>query len=95
MDRVQIITFSANFITIFKNLISYAIIARILLSWFSPMGAPRGRFSQLLYDITDPFLNLAKKIPHRIGMIDLSPLIALIGIDLLSYFIVNLLYKLA
>lgn len=95
MDKVQIISFVANFITIFKNLVVYAIIGRVLLSWFS-MGQMRhpGRFASFLYEVTDPFINLAKKIPHQIGMLDLSPLIALFAVDLLGQLLVVLLYKL-
>ena len=89
MDKFQLISFLVDFIVVFKNLIVYAIIGRIIISWFT-MGqtASGGRVTQLLHSATDPFLNLAKKLPHRIGMIDLSPMIALIGIDLIGHFIV-------
>jgi YggT family protein len=95
MDKYQLIAFSINFVVILGNLLIYAIIGRVLVSWFS-MGkfGQRGRFSQLLFDITDPVVNIARKLPHKIGMIDLSPLITLIGIDLLVRLITTLLSKL-
>ncbi|MDD3861960.1 MAG: YggT family protein [Candidatus Gracilibacteria bacterium] len=93
MSKIQFINFTANFVVIFRDVVTYALIARIIMSWFS-MGRPvQGRISLFLKDATDPILNIAKKLPHKIGMIDLSPLIALIGIDLLSRLVIILLAK--
>jgi uncharacterized protein YggT (Ycf19 family) len=95
MDKIQILKFTANFVIILRDLLSYAIIARIIMSWFT-MGRPsHGRIAMFLRDVTEPILRLAKKLPHRIGMIDLSPFIALIGLDLLGRLIVVLLTQLA
>lgn len=85
MTLTSFLAFLLQFINIFGNLLIYAIIARVLLSWFSMRGSDgRGPISRIVYEITDPVINLAKKIPHSIGMIDLSPMIALIAIDLLK-----------
>jgi YggT family protein len=88
----QFIGFTVNFILILRDLITYAIIGRIIVSWVN-MGrpGPRGPISQFLYDVTDPILNVAKKLPHRIGMIDLSPIIVIIGVELLARLIIRLL----
>lgn len=95
MNKVQLIVFFADFVLIFKNLIVYAIIARILASWFT-MGQMRspGKVIRFLDDITNPFINLARKLPHTIGMFDLAPMIAMFGVDFLGQFIATLLYKL-
>lgn len=89
MDKVSILLFLASFVQILSNILSLLIFGRVIYSWFR-MGsfAQRGRIGQFLYDTTDPVFNLAKKLPHRIGMIDLSPLIALVAIDLLSRLII-------
>ncbi|MFH1218642.1 MAG: YggT family protein [Candidatus Peregrinibacteria bacterium] len=94
MDKTQLVAFSIQFITVLGNLISFAIIASILMSWFT-MGRPdaKGRFTQMLSDVTEPVINVARKIPHKIGMIDLAPLIALIGVDLLVRLIVYLIIR--
>jgi uncharacterized protein YggT (Ycf19 family) len=55
----------------------------------------KGRIYQFFCDVTDPILNLARKLPHRIGMIDLSPLIVLIGIDIFVRIAIILIGKLA
>ena len=93
MSKVQLINFVANFVVIFRDLMSYAIIARIILSWFTLGQQGQGRIAGFLRDVTEPVLNLARKIPHRIGLIDLSPLIALVGLDLLGRLIIMLLSK--
>jgi YggT family protein len=96
MDKYEIIGFTINFLQILGNLVTYAIIGRVLVSWFT-MGRPGGggSITRILYEVTDPLINLVKKIPHKIGMIDLSPLIALIAVDLIISLLVILLNKLA
>lgn len=95
MDKFQILQFTGSFIRAFGSLLTYAIIIRIVLSWIrmGKPGAPHGQFSQLIHDVTEPVIALARKLPHRIGMIDLAPLIALLGIDLLVGVIIVLLNK--
>lgn len=93
MSKIQLLNFTANFVVILRDLITYAIIARIIMSWFTMGQQSRGRISMFLKDATDPILNIAKKLPHRIGMIDLSPLIALLGVDLFAKLVVLLLSK--
>lgn len=94
MDKIQILIFTQNFVIVLGNLMTYAIIIRIIISWFT-MGTfgHRGRIAQFFFDVTDPVLNLCRKLPHRIGMIDLSPLIALIGIDLFVRLIIIVIEK--
>lgn len=95
MTKIQIISFLVQFVVILGDIIFYAILLRIIMSWVS-MGSFgfRGRFTQALNDITDPIINIAKKLPHRFGMFDFSPMIALFGVELLTRGIVILLSKL-
>ncbi|MBU1992449.1 MAG: YggT family protein [Patescibacteria group bacterium] len=84
--------FLITFVQTFVDIMSVLIIVRVLMSWFMATGrrAP-GRLTQIVYDVTEPVIKIAKKVPHRIGMIDLSPIIALIGLDLAGYFFILLL----
>lgn len=69
----------------------YAIMARIILSWVFLLGNRHpGRVMYFLYDITNPVIHMAKKLPHVIGMIDLSPLIALFALELARYLLIQL-----
>ena len=66
----------------------YALFARILLSWFpvTPGGAMASIVS-VLYSLTEPVLGPLRRTipPVRLGAaaLDLSPLIVLIGLQLL------------
>lgn len=61
------------------NAYTLLILVRALLSWFSPN--PYNRFYQLLIRITEPVLGPLRRIIPMRG-IDLSPLIAILLIDL-------------
>lgn len=74
--------------TVFR-LLTLAIVARIILSWFRVSGW--GGFYQFLAGVTEPMLSLARKITPRMGMLDFSPLVALIGLDLLNALIIRIL----
>ncbi|OPX84680.1 MAG: YGGT family protein [Pelotomaculum sp. PtaB.Bin104] len=61
---------------------SYLLIFRILLSWFKHNHyQPIIRF---VYEITDPYLNIFRKLIPPFGMLDLSPIVALIVLQLLQ-----------
>lgn len=72
-------------VNIFTKLLGFAIIGRVLLSWVHPGRERSTRLGEILYDITEPVMNLARMLPHRVGMMDLSPIIALFGLDIINY----------
>ena len=72
-------------IKIIFNLLWWAILIRVLLSWL-PMANikidPYNPVVQALYAITDPILEPLRKF-FTIGMMDLSPIIVLVGLSYL------------
>ncbi|MFB1081185.1 YggT family protein [Jeotgalibacillus sp. JSM ZJ347] len=58
---------------------SYALIIYILLSWFP--NARESSFGQLLAKICEPYLEPFRKIIPPLGMIDISPLVAIIALN--------------
>jgi YggT family protein len=78
-----ILFFLVNLIRIVK----YAILVRVLMSW---MGGERGRIGQMIYEITEPVLRIFRNILPRMGMIDLSPLIAFFVLDFLQIGVISL-----
>ncbi len=68
-----------NFGSIFCDLMSTAIFIQILLSWFV---RPDHRVYELLDSMTRPVMKLAKSITPKTGMFDLSPIIALFGLEI-------------
>jgi YggT family protein len=70
------------------TVLSLAVIARALLSWFDP--GMRYSISQLLVDLTEPIIApIRRVVPPVGGMIDLSPLIALILLQVIERVIIS------
>ena len=58
------------------NLLSLCIFIRALLSWVQP--DPRNPIAQALDAITEPILQPLRQVVPRIGMVDITPLVAII-----------------
>ena len=74
------------------NIYSFVLLARVLMSWV-PMFTnrpldPYNPLVKFLLDVTEPVLAPLRRY-LVIGMIDLSPLVALIGLQVLSSIIIN------
>ena len=60
-----------------------AIIIRIVLSWFPlSSGGAIARINDVLVTITDPVLAPLRNVLPRTGVIDLTPLVALLGLEI-------------
>jgi YggT family protein len=70
------------------DIYSLVIIVRALISWVSP--DPYNPIVRLLYKLTEPLLRLLRHIvpPRKLGGLDLSPMLALLLIQLLRYTII-------
>ncbi len=64
------------------TLLYLAIMARIILSWFR--FDPYHPVSVFLYRVTEPILGFFRGIIPPIGMIDLSPIVALIVLGIIQ-----------
>mgnify|MGYP005606561939 FL=1 len=58
---------------------SYALIIYILMSWFP--GARESSFGQIMGRICEPYLEVFRKFIPPIGMIDFSPIVAIITLN--------------
>lgn len=65
-----------TFVELLFNILQFAIIIRSLLSWFNPR--PDNPLVVLLMDITEPILAPLRRIVPRLGMIDITPLVAIL-----------------
>jgi YggT family protein len=61
------------------------VFARVILSWFplSPDGAMAGIYS-FTYNVTEPVLGPLRRVLPPIGGFDLSPIVVLLGIQILQ-----------
>jgi YggT family protein len=69
-----------NIISTAFTVYSFALIIYILMSWFP--GARQSAFGEMLGRICEPYLDVFRRIIPPIGMFDLSPLVALIVLNL-------------
>ncbi len=86
--KPQIINFVILFVSIFLKLCYWAIFAHVLMSW---LARGRTKFGVILDEIVRPILAPFRWV--RIGMIDLSPIAALITLDYAGDFLVKFLTK--
>ncbi|MSQ25423.1 MAG: YggT family protein [Dehalococcoidia bacterium] len=66
---------------------TFAILARSLLTWF-PMS-PGNSLAQALFRITEPILAPFRAILPKIGMFDLSPMVAIVVLQLAGGLVLN------
>ena len=72
-------------LVIVLRLFVWAIIIRVLLSWLPMAGIridPYNPVIRALYSITDPILEPLRRYT-TVGMIDLSPIVAIVAIEIL------------
>ncbi len=71
-----------TFISLLFNILSMLILGRVLLSWIDPMG--NMQISQVLRELTEPILGPIRSIMPNIGMIDISPIVAILLLSMIS-----------
>ena len=76
-----------TFIRILGNVLWIAILIRALMSWVMPQEG--SGFSRVLRDITEPILAPIRRVMPPLGGIDLSPLLAIILIQLVVYLVAS------
>lgn len=87
-----ILSFS-QLVSLFINVFVFAVFARAMLSWFDPGNYNSA--SSLLQSLTEPLLNMCRKVIPDLGGIDLSPLVALVILQVAKMMILPPLSQLA
>ena len=86
----------ADFVGAFVTVYIIVIIAWVILSFIFSMGVrvPYSRWSNavmdFLRDTASPWLNLFRRLPLRIGPLDLTPIVAIIALQILGSIVVGL-----
>lgn len=84
----------ARVLNLVLSIYMWLIIVRAIASWFAM--DPYNPIYQFLIRITEPFLGYIRRlIPLRAGMVDLSPIFAIIIIIFLQGFVVQSLFGIA
>lgn len=87
----------ANTIHIIFRAYTYLIFARVILSWirvdpYHPVWGPILRF---VFQATEPIMQPVRRLLPSMGGLDFTPIVVLIGLDLIRGVIIQLLVGLA
>lgn len=77
----------AQFVGILIQVLTWAIIIRALITWF-PI-APDSPIVRVLDDVTEPIMAPLRRVVPRLGMIDITPIVALVLLQLLGQVLVS------
>lgn len=77
----------SELISLVLNIFLIAILVQVILSWLGPQTY--NPISAVLYSLTEPVLRPARRILPPISGIDLSPILAIIGLQLFKILIVT------
>jgi YggT family protein len=72
---------------------SFIIIARVIVSWVrvSPYHPTWGPVVRFIYQATEPLMEPVRRFLPAMGGLDFSPIIVLLGLDLLRTLVVGML----
>lgn len=89
----EIIAILINTVDIFFRALTFLIILRILMSWLAPHA--QGSIVNFIVSTTTPILDVFRRLPLRIGMIDFSPIVALLVLDFAREFLLKVIIGMA
>ena len=82
----------AQFVRVFIFVYTLLILAFILTSWIRlPYSPTLNRVQRFLYDVCDPYLRIFRRFIPPLGPLDLSPMVAIIVLFVLSNVLTSLL----
>ena len=71
------------------QLYSYVLLARIILSWIPNLDRTNP-IVQLLHQLTDPILEPVRRTIPPLGMVDISPIVVFIGLQILRSIVIGM-----
>ena len=93
---MQLRTDIADFLTALFNVYSLLLVAWIIVSFVFSLGVrmpysrPLNAVLDFLRDVTEPYLRLFRRLPLRIGPLDLTPIVALLVLRIVGGIVVGL-----
>ncbi len=82
---IDLVGFAGTFYTL-------VLLARVVISWVQP--GLHNPLVNILYQVTEPVLRPVRHVLPPVGGLDFSPLIVLIGVQVLEQLLVSILYRL-
>jgi len=83
-------TLFITFVVLLFRILSLAIFISVLLSWIDPTG--NMRFTLIMREITEPILAPIRRLLPSMGMIDISPFIAMLLLNALGQLVASVIH---
>ncbi len=84
-----------NFVQVFTLVYFLLIFAYILMSWVRlPYSIWLNRIQRFLYDVCEPYLRIFRRFLPPFGPLDLSPIVAIFSLFIVSRIVISLLDRL-
>jgi uncharacterized protein YggT (Ycf19 family) len=81
-----------TFVNVFVSVYSLVILLYIIASWLRlPYSPWLNRIQRFLYDVSEPYLRLFRRVLPSTGPLDLSPLIGIIVLVILGQVVIRIL----
>ena len=74
-----------NFLELLCEVLTLVILLRVIMSWVSP--GQTNMLTKTLYQVTEPILAPLRRIIPRVGMLDFSPFVAIILLQIIATFL--------
>ena len=74
--------FLSYFVNIFTRVMTFAIFIRVILTWF-PVD-PSNPMVTMLFQITEPILAPLRRVIPMMGMIDITPMVAIFLLQMIG-----------
>lgn len=83
---------AASLNTLFQ-IFSFLILARVIISWVrpNPYHPTWGPIIRVIFQVTDPIMEPVRRLMPPMGGLDFSPIIVLLGLDILRRLIIGML----
>jgi YggT family protein len=81
-----------NFVQVFTLVYFLLIFGYILMSWIRmPYSVWGNRIQRFLYDVVDPYLRIFRRVIPPLGPLDISPIVAIFALWIVSGIVIRLL----
>lgn len=90
----DVISKAETFVNVFITVYTLVIFAYIITSWLRLPYAPwLNRIQRFLYDVSEPYLRLFRRLLPSFGPLDLSPMVGIIVLWLLDRVLISVLNR--
>jgi len=81
-----------TFVTVFITVYTIVLLAYVVMSWLRlPYSPWLHRIQRFLYDVSEPYLRLFRRVLPSMGPLDLSPMIGIIALWLIDQALIRIL----